>query len=483
VSAWGGEEMLLMTTTLSFSPPAANPAAAAPCCVGACPAGKDKYFSVDARHGFCGEACISPSHYPLFKVFEKNLTKASNSASPCAEQFTAFGTKYSVYNSTVQHGALNLKITLDLYGPAPKADSASPKKKTTWRHLRALNYQYTFAEYVAEYGKVYPVEEAAQREAAFDKALVAIKAHNEAVPAPSWRMGLSEHSDKTEAEWKALKGLSRAQRFAAAAPALTSSVAVAGAAAKGLPASVDWRTKGVVTPVKNQGGCGSCWAFSATESIESAVALAGGPLLDLAPQQLVDCAPNPDDCGGDGGCAGSTQPLAFKYVKSAGGMELDKDYPYKARDGTCSAEKSEFAASIKGWVDLPTNNYTALMEAVATVGPVAISVDASWGSYEEGVYSSSCGTTIDHAVQLVGYGEEKGEKYWLVRNSWGTSWGEEGYIKIKRFGEGEEPCGTDTSPGDGFGCKGGPSSIQVCGLCGILSGSSYPTGGSTVQKA
>ena len=127
--------------------------------------------------------------------------------------------------------------------------------------------------------------------------------------------------------------------------------------------------------------------------------------------------------------------------------------------------------SVKPDVVVPAN-------AVATVGPVAISVDAGWMMYEEGVYSSACGSTIDHAVGLVGYGSDNGEDYWLVRNSWGSGWGEKGYIRIKRFGEGKEPCKTDTKPGEGTGCKGGPSTMQVCGLCGIMSDSSYVTGAS-----
>ena len=110
---------------------------------------------------------------------------------------------------------------------------------------------------------------------------------------------------------------------------------------------------------------------------------------------------------------------------------------------------------------------------------IAISVDASWGAYESGIYEPPAGgikTTIDHAVQVVGYGTEAGKDYWIVRNSWGEGWGEKGYIRLRRFGEGNEPCGTDEQPSSGFGCKGGPSAIQVCGTSGMLSGSSYPTG-------
>ena len=466
---------MLTTAAFAFSPPAkdaattpAKDATTAPCCAGACSDGKNKYFSVDVKHGFCGETCMHGHSCPIFKIFESNLTKAVGTDSPCKDQFTPVGTHYTVYNGTVTHGVPPLTVTLDLYAPGPK----EIKKKTTWRHLQARGYDLSFAEYCAEYGKDYAKEEAPRREGIFRAEMAKIMAHNEAEH--SWKMGLSVHTDKTEEEWHMLKGLNRAQRFAAAAtpPALTA----AAAGTPTLPSSLDWRTKGVVTPVKDQGGCGSCWAFSATETVESALAMSGGPLLELAPQQLVSCAPNPDECGGTGGCAGSTQPLAFDYLVSAGGMEASAAYPYTASDGTCKTKKGKFVAGITGHVDLPTNNYSALMEAVATVGPIAISVDASWGGYEEGVYTGGCGTTIDHAVQLVGYGEEGGALYYLVRNSWGTTWGEDGYIKIQRFGEGEEPCGTDTQPADGFGCKGGPSSIQVCGLCGILSGSSYPTG-------
>jgi len=243
-----------------------------------------------------------------------------------------------------------------------------------------------------------------------------------------------------------------------------------------LPDSVDWRDKGVVTAVKNQGGCGSCWAFSSSETMESHLAIATGKLMTLSEQQLVSCAPNPEQCGGTGGCQGSTQPLAFQYIGSAG-ITSEEDYPYRGSTGTCDTSKIKPIANVTGQVDLPTNNYTALMEAIATVGPVAISVDAGtlgWQLYGGGVMKGKCGSDIDHAVQLVGYGTENGDDYYLVRNSWGSGWGEQGYIKL--FRETEPSCQTDSSPQDGFGCKGGPSEITVCGICGILSASSYPVG-------
>jgi len=368
---------------------------------------------------------------------------------------------------------------------ASLVEEAAFTKVTTAQVLKQLNYQFTCDQYAAEYGKVYTEAEKPIRCEAFRESLAAIKAHNEQAPAASWWKGLSEHSDKLPHEFAQLKGLHRGvfhTGFAARAaipadPAVNSFVA---------PDELDWRTKGVVTPVKNQGGCGSCWAFSAAETVESAYGMAtlardgkAASIPILAPQQLVDCAPNPKHCGGTGGCEGSTQPLAFDYLVMAKGHDSEADYPYKGRDGTCEDGKHAPKIGITGKVELPTNNYTSLMHALVTAGPIAISVDASWGAYEGGVFSdpkSGIHTNIDHAVQLVGYGTMGGKDYWLVRNSWGASWGEQGYIKIERFGEGKEPCGTDARPGDGFGCAGGPSTIQVCGTSGILSGSSYPTG-------
>jgi len=358
-----------------------------------------------------------------------------------------------------------------------------PLKVTTAEVLKQVEYKFTLEQYAAEFGKVYTESEKPAREAALKASLAAIRAHNEAIPAPSWVMGLSEHSDKSANEWNSLKGLHRGL-FHAGSSAASGLLQHRVPEGFQFPDGLDWRTKGVVTPVKNQASCGSCWAFSAAETVESAYGMAtlaanGKATLELlSPQQLVDCAPNPDQCGGTGGCEGSTQPLAFKYLIVAG-HDSDASYPYTARDGKCKASDHTPVIGITGSVELPTNNYTALMHALVTEGPIAISVDASWGAYERGVYrppKSGIHTTIDHAVQLVGYGTENGLDYWLVRNSWGSSWGEGGYIKLERFGEGKEPCGTDTRPADGFGCKGGPSSITVCGTSGMLSGSSYPTG-------
>jgi cathepsin L len=250
-----------------------------------------------------------------------------------------------------------------------------------------------------------------------------------------------------------------------------------------LPKNVDWRNAGIVTPVKDQGQCGSCWAFASTAVLESAAAKATGLLFELSPQQIAMCSPNPDSCGGTGGCQGATAEIAFDYVASSAGMYQEYQIPYSAYSGknaACATTPTGVPkVSISGYVQLPANNYTALMNAIATVGPVAVSVDASWGGYESGIFkgcSTDKNVDIDHAVTLVGYGEDNGEKYWLVRNSWSPSWGEKGYIRVARSDDDENNCGTDSTPQDGTACAGDNTPQKVCGVCGILSDSAYVLG-------
>ena len=170
-----------------------------------------------------------------------------------------------------------------------------------------------------------------------------------------------------------------------------------------------------------------------------------------------------------------------KWIKAKDGEGrpwADERIEYKLLKRLDADGKVAKAVNVTGHVSLPTNSYDAVMRAIGE-GPLAVSVATSgWHDYEEGIFSGGNHTnpTLGHLVQLVGYGEEKGKMYWLVRNSWGTSFGEKGYIKLERFGEGKEPCGTDHNSQSGFGCKGDPKTITVCGTSGMLSGSSYPTG-------
>ena len=210
-----------------------------------------------------------------------------------------------------------------------------------------------------------------------------------------------------------------------------------------LPAAVDWRPKGVVTPIKNQGECGSCWAFSATGSMEAQHALKTGKLVSLSESQIVDCDLK------DAGCAGGWMDGAFRYVISNYGIEPEKDYPYIAQFEKCTANKTENVATFSSYKDV-TGGETGLMEAVATVGPISVAIDASqpdFQLYQSGVYyNPDCSTTIlDHGVLVVGYGTTvNGTDYWIVKNSWGETWGNKGYIWMAR--NRNNMCGIATHP-------------------------------------
>ena len=260
-----------------------------------------------------------------------------------------------------------------------------------------------------------------------------------------------------------------------------------------LPTNVDWRNKGVVTAVKSQGGCGSCWAFASTAVIESHVAINTNKLFDLSPQQIATCTPNPLECGGKGNCQGATSELAFDYIANSVGLYDEFQVPYTEYYGVeskCILPSDIPKATISGYVKLEENNYEQLMYAVATFGPIAVSVDASsWHSYSSGIFNgcNQSNPDINHAVVLLGYGTDKllGIDYWLIRNSWSASWGESGYIrlfrqKITNSVDHDKTCGMDTTPQDGTACAGDNKPIKVCGTCGILYDSSYPTGANTI---
>ncbi|KAH0468137.1 hypothetical protein IEQ34_003170 [Dendrobium chrysotoxum] len=215
-----------------------------------------------------------------------------------------------------------------------------------------------------------------------------------------------------------------------------------------MPDAIDWRSMGAVTPIKYQGTtCGSCWAFSAVAVTEGITKIRTGNLISLSEQQLMDCDVN----GNEHGCRGGTLEGSYKFIIQNRGITSDTNYPYTAAIGTC--RDSEAVATIKGYEYVPANSELSLMKAAANQ-PVSVVIDAGgWDFkfYSGGLFTGQCGTKLDHAVTVVGYGtDEDGTDYWLVKNSWGTSWGEEGYIRMQRNVEAAQ------------------------GLCGIAISASYP---------
>jgi len=198
------------------------------------------------------------------------------------------------------------------------------------------------------------------------------------------------------------------------------------------PDAFDWIPLGKVTPVKDQKQCGSCWAFSATENIESVWMIAKGltpaNMKQLAPQQIVDCDKK------DGGCNGGDTPTAYEYVIQAGGMEPEADYPYRAVNEACHFNKADVFATISGFqYATKTKDENEMKVATATVAPLSICVDAEpWQFYSGGIMKKAqCGTSLDHCVQITGYDTSGATPYWIVRNSWGMDWGEKGFIRIE----------------------------------------------------
>jgi len=231
--------------------------------------------------------------------------------------------------------------------------------------------------------------------------------------------GVTQFADLTHEEFKQ-------QYLMMDLPPLDRNGSVAALLNATIPASFNWATHNppVVTPVYNQGQCGSCWAFSATENIESRWALAGHPLASLAMQQIVSCDRS------DYGCSGGWPFNAYQYVIGAGGMEPYSKYPYVAQNEACLFKPNEIVAKISRWEYVTqSRNEDQMRNYLVSKGPLSVCVDASsWAYYTGGVYpAGSCGTAIDHCVLATGY--DAG--YWIIRNSWGTSWGINGYMHLQ----------------------------------------------------
>jgi len=255
--------------------------------------------------------------------------------------------------------------------------------------------------------------------------------------------GLNEFSAMSPAEFKSQRagGIKQRTWNEAFNPVDFDTLPIVGEAElAGIPTSVDWRTRSppVVTPVKNQGKCGDCWAFSTTGNVEGQWALSGRPLVSLSEQQLCDCDTT------DQGCNGGLMQNAMQYIIRTGGLDTEAAYPYTAKQGSCKFKASGVAAKINSFKMIP-HDPQQIAYYVANQGPVAIAVDATtWQTYTGGIVKSNCGKDLDHGVLLVGYGQSGNTPYWIVKNSWGTGWGMKGFILVSR-GPGDE-CGIDKNP-------------------------------------
>jgi C1A family cysteine protease len=307
------------------------------------------------------------------------------------------------------------------------------------KQLRAS--EDVFHAWIMEHEKLYQDEEEyEQKFATFRDNLAFIKIHNQ--QGFDFELALNKFADLTSTEFSTL--VSRPFEVSdntneVYLPTLE------------VPAAVDWRKQGAVTPVKDQGQCGSCWSFSTTGSVEGINAIKTGKLASLSEQQLVDCSTS----YGNQGCNGGLMDSAFKYIIATGGLDTEAEYPYKGADGKCKVITSDLVDSIKGFADVPKKNNVQLQAAVA-LQPVSIAIQANQSAfqfYSTGVLSTGCGTQLDHGVLIVGYDTTSaGVPYWIVKNSWGASWGQSGYIWIKRS-----------------------SSTTDAGVCGIAMSASYPT--------
>jgi len=298
------------------------------------------------------------------------------------------------------------------------------------------NAEFEYMQYVAKFNKMTnSVSEFQARMANFQAVDAFIKEHNQSNA--TWTAAHNQFSDWSYAEYKAILGYRRGERD------VKKNI-------KKFPAtnadSVDWVQAGAVTPVKDQGQCGSCWSFSTTGSLEGAHQIATGELLSFSEQQLVDCAYLKY---GNYGCNGGLQSYAYNYYEAGHKAELEEVYPYRGVRGTCQYdESSATAVTVTSYADVTPNSVSDMMAALAQQ-PLAIAIEADklvFQTYSTGVLSSDkCGTNLDHAVLAVGYGTEAGQDYWLVKNSWNTTWGDQGYIKIARV-DGEGICGVQMDP-------------------------------------
>jgi C1A family cysteine protease len=289
------------------------------------------------------------------------------------------------------------------------------------------NPEDLWRKFKEDHKKVYSAKEERVRFGIFKESLV--RAHKHQLANPKAKFGVTKYSDLTPEEFTRFYKLSHFDKTKYAnIPAKNFSLPQKAHKMKGCSpdsTNFDWFTCGACTPVYDQGQCGSCWAFSATETIESYFALDGGSLDQLSMQQIVDCDTS------DQGCNGGEPTTAYQYVEQAGGLDPLSDYPYTGEGGSCNFNQQEVVATVTNYNSINGESGIYQQTSTSSGGPVSVCVDASsWQDYSGGVLTS-CGNDVDHCVQLTGYGNYGASgAYWIVRNSWGSDWGQNGFIWV-----------------------------------------------------
>lgn len=313
----------------------------------------------------------------------------------------------------------------------------------TGRSLYEQSIVEKHEKWMAEHGRTYKDElEKEMRFKIFKANLEYIEKANEEGNR-TYKLGTNEFSDLTNDEFRAsYTGYRVPSQSSSSRQSTTVSFKYQNLTE--VPTSMDWREKGAVTPVKNQGQCGVCWAFSAVAAVEGITKISSGDLISLSEQQILDCS-----IDGNRGCDGGWMDNAFKYIIENQGIGTEADYPYRQVQGTCEDAQIKVAAKISNIEDVTSNDEQALLQAVS-MQPVSICIEGSgqdFQNYKGGIFNGGCGTQCTHAVAIVGFGTENGMKYWLIKNSWGKTWGEAGYMKILRDVNAPEGlCGIATKP-------------------------------------
>lgn len=330
------------------------------------------------------------------------------------------------------------------------------------RHIRRKNLRHFYAgkphkevkklirdgyeaweNFKKEHAKVYESDEVEHdRMLTFLENLEEIQNHNDLYAQGEWtfEMGTNHIADLSFEEYKRLNGYRVLYKDGIERNGTTFMVPYN----VKIPDQIDWREHGLVTEVKNQGMCGSCWAFSSTGALEGQHMRQTGSLVSLSEQNLIDCSRK----YGNNGCSGGLMDYAFEYIKDNHGIDTEASYPYKGEDMKCHFNKKTVGATDRGYVDLPEGDEEKLKIAVATQGPVSVAIDAghkSFQLYKKGIYyEPECSSEqLDHGVLIIGYGtDEDNNDYWIVKNSWGEKWGEKGYVRIAR--NKENHCGVAT---------------------------------------